>query len=372
MASTMFYSLKNMIDTNIDHNIIEQYITKCIQIFSNSKQNQRGLITLLIRYYINLDNLEKVLEYLYMDGIMKRDYLTILKYFIEKNRLVKSEISSNFINVQEDSKTILKSLDTDIMYIYSKIEKIDTKDIDYMIDNGWIDLIKSFDGYPVMTSYNANDDGTNCYIYNMAKHIVKMRDIYVERIEVKDNNTDLTLCMKDVDIIIDGANMSYISGEFTPTELLPIIIKLESMGYKVKVVFHPTRKIMISELKPYLIFTPKFRNDDDYLLYGMLKFGKMILTNDMFRDHVKNMDIYTKCYIESKTIRYFKKNLIIPQYSKCIQVIYEDLKTENNGIYIPSINGGFYFLPSISASTPPPNNGAACIGVAILEIGCVK
>jgi hypothetical protein len=338
MAATMLCSLKNMIDTNMDPDIIKQHISKCIEKFSDSKQNQRGLITLIIRYYINMDNMEKVLEYLYMDGLMKRDYLTILEYFCRKNHY-----------------------DT-IAYIYSKIDTLETTDIDRMIDNDWTNLIERFDGYPVMTSYEPNDDGKHCIIYNMDNHIKKMRTIYVERIEVKDGNKDLTQSMKDVDIIIDGANMSYISGQFNPTELLHIIKKLEGIGYKVKVVFHPTRKITISELQPYLIFTPKFRNDDDYLLYGMLKFGKMVLTNDMFRDHVKNMDIHTKCYVESKTIRYFKKNLIIPRYSKCIQV-------NMNGIYIPSVKGGFYFLPSISASTPPPIKGAAFIGVAMLEMG---
>ena len=332
MATTMLCSLKHMIDDCINPNIIEQHIALCVEMFSDSKQNQRGLITLLIRYYVNMDNMEKVLEYMYIDGLMKRDYLTILEYiyasyFHEKN----------YYDI--------------IVYIYSKINIIETKDINRMIDNKWFDLIRRFDGYPVMTSYELNDDGDNCITYNMDSHIGKMREIYVERIEVKDCNKELVLCMKDVDIIIDGANMSHISGQFKPTELLYIIKKLERMGYKIKVVFHPTRKITISDLLPYIIYTPKFRNDDDYLLYGMLKFGKMVLTNDMFRDHVKNMDIHTKCYVESKTIRYFKKNLIIPRYSKCIQV-------NSSGIYIPSINGGFYFLPSISASTPPPNNGA--------------
>jgi len=346
MAATMLCSLKEMINMNMDSDIMEQYITKCIEKFTDSKQNQRGLITLLIRYYINMDNMEKILEYLYMDGLsfqglMKRDYFTILEYFYEKN----NGDGHNY--------------DT-IAYIYSKIDTLKTKDIDRMIENGWTDLIKRFDGYPVMTSSDANDSGDDCGVYSMDGHIEKMKNIYVERIEVKDSNKSYTECMKDVDIIIDGANMCHISGQFKPTELMPIIKKLERMGYKVKVVFHHTRKITIPELQSYLIYTPKFRNDDDYLLYGMLNFGKMVLTNDLFRDHIKNMDLHTKCYVESKTIRYFKKNLIIPRYSKCIQV-------NSKGIYIPSINGGFYFLPSISASTPPPNKGGACMGVAILE-----
>lgn len=309
----MLCTLKHMIDSQINSDIVEQHIDKCVTMFKKSKQNRRGLVTLLIRYYINMDNMEKISEYLYTDDLMKRDYITILEYCFQKHEY------------------------DNISYIYSKINTIDTKDIDRMIDNGWIDLIKTFDGYPVTTSHMKNDNGYNCCVYNMSDHIDKMKNIYVDRIEVKDCNKDYTMCMKDVDIIIDGANMSYLSGHFNPIELIPIIIKLEKLGYTVKVVFHPTRKITISELQSYIIYTPKFRNDDDYLLYGMLKFGKMVLTNDMFRDHVKNMNIHTKCYVESKTIRFFDKNLIIPQYSKCIQI-------NANGIYIPSTHGGFFML----------------------------
>ena len=50
-------------------------------------------------------------------------------------------------------------------------------------------------------------------------------------------------------------------------------------------------------------------------------YNKMIVSNDLFRDHIN------KCYIDMK--------LIIP-YSKCIQVI-------NSNIYIPT-NTGFYLI----------------------------
>lgn len=313
MAANMITLLKNMIDTQSEGIIIEQHIKKCMEMFGNSPQNKRGLTTLIIRYYIQTNNMVKVIEYLYMDGLMKRDYMTILDYIMVNYKYM---------------------VDT-ITYIYSKIDMIDMKDVDIMIENNWIDLLKRFDGYPVMTSLDSNDDGHDCKVYDM--DIKKMRDIYVERIEVKDDNIKLVECMKDVDIIIDGANISHLSGQFKPSEVAKVIDRLENMGYKVKVVFHPTRKITSPMLLPYIIYTPQLRNDDDYLLYGMLKYGKMVLTNDLFRDHVKNMDIYTKCYVDSKTIRCFKKDLIIPHYSKCIQV-------KDKNIYIPSIKGGFYKL----------------------------
>ena len=62
----------------------------------------------------------------------------------------------------------------------------------------------------------------------------------------------------------------------------------------------------------------------------------MILSNDMFRDHLKNMDEKTKCFVDSMRIRYRNEQFIIPKYSRCIQVI-------DNNIYIPCKNG-FYKL----------------------------
>ena len=76
-------------------------------------------------------------------------------------------------------------------------------------------------------------------------------------------------------------------------------------------------------------------NDDDYMIYGMLIHNKMVLSNDMFRDHLKDMDLKTKCYVRSMSIKYSNNNLIIPKYSRCIQVI-------DNEIYIPTNNNGFY------------------------------
>jgi hypothetical protein len=78
------------------------------------------------------------------------------------------------------------------------------------------------------------------------------------------------------------------------------------------------------------------RNDDDYMIYGMMIHNTMVLTNDQFRDHLKDMDLKTKCFVKSMCIKYSCNNLIIPKYSRCIQV---------NGdiIYIPTKDkNGFY------------------------------
>ncbi len=94
----------------------------------------------------------------------------------------------------------------------------------------------------------------------------------------------------------------------------------------------------MEQLTNYLIRTPTMRNDDDYMIYGMMIHNTMVLTNDQFRDHLKDMDLKTKCFVKSMSIKYSCNNLIIPKFSRCIQVN-EDI------IYIPTKDkNGFYKL----------------------------
>jgi IS1 family transposase len=63
-------------------------------------------------------------------------------------------------------------------------------------------------------------------------------------------------------------------------------------------------------LASYLIRTPTMRNDDDYMIYGMMIHNTMVLTNDQFRDHLKDMDLKTKCYVKSMSIKYSNNKLL--------------------------------------------------------------
>ncbi len=120
---------------------------------------------------------------------------------------------------------------------------------------------------------------------------------------------------------------------------MPKIIKqCIKLNIKAKIILHERHQLeqsLFKFLEPYLIRTPTMRNDDDYMIYGMLIHNLMVLSNDMFRDHLKDMDLKTKCYVRSMSIKYSNNHLIIPKYSRCIQVI-------DNNIYIPSKDNGFY------------------------------
>ncbi len=251
--------------------------------------------------------------------LMRRDYLSCLNFFLGKN-------NDNYHSYYEI-----------IDYIYDHITDIDVKDVDLMIENNWIDLIKKFDGYSVECSYNSNIDSDDKYLLKKYKFdITKMKNKYIERIK---NKEEINPQLKDVTVLIDGANMGHLSGKFDFKILPSIIMKCKKAKLNPKIILHE-RHILEGELKtylePYLIRTPIHRNDDDYMIYGMLVNDIMVVSNDMFRDHLKNMDLYTKCYVRSMTIKYFNNNLIIPKHSRCIQVN-EDKKI----IFIPGKNG-FY------------------------------
>ena len=305
--------LKIMVDNKDE---CDEYIKECIEEFKDSKQNIRGLYTLIIRNYINKNDTINIKEILYTNkNLMRRDYLSCLDYFLKL-----------------DTKIYYQ----DIEYIYNNIDDIEIKDVDLMIENKWIDLLKKFDGYNITCSYPNNIDFN---IKNKLKKykfdVTKMRDKYYHRIKNKEEMNNL---MKDCDVLIDGANMGHLTGKFDFTILPGIIKKFNKLKINAKIILHERHQlepILYNELSPYLIRTPAMKNDDDYMIYGMLIHNLMVLTNDMFRDHLKDMDLKTKCYVRSMSIKYSNNNFIIPKYSRCIQVI-------DNNIYIPTKDNGFY------------------------------
>jgi hypothetical protein len=309
--------LKQMVDNNKN---CEEFIKECLEEFKDSKQNIRGLYTLIIRNYINNKstiNTDKIKQILYNNTtLMRRDYLTCLDYFL---------------------KLDTEYYYTDIEYIYSNIDDIETKDVDLMIENNWIDLLKKFDGYSITCSY-ANNVHDKSKLKKYMFDVKKMRDKYYERIKNKDEMDEQ---MKNIEVLIDGANMGHLTGKFDFSILPNIIKQFKKINVSAKIILHERHQLsseLLKQLDPYLIRTPTMRNDDDYMIYGMLIHNTMVLSNDMFRDHLKDMDLKTKCYVRSMTIKYSNNFLIIPKYSHCIQVI-------DNNIYIPTKDkNGFYII----------------------------
>ncbi len=304
---------------NIYTEDFKELMKKCIEEYSSSKQNMRGLITLLLRYYIKIQDIYMIKDILHNNNrevnLMRRDYLAALDYFLKLNDY------------------------NEIEYIYNNITDIETKDVDLMIENNWTDLLKKFDGLMVETSLKSNVSDTS-KLKKYKYDISVMKNKYHNRIL---NKEELDIQLQNVDVLIDGANIGHLKKEFDFSILPNIIKKLKKLKFNPKIILHERHIIEDEFLKPFLIRTPMYRNDDDYMIYGMLHFNIMVLTNDLFRDHLKNMDINTKCFVRSMSMKYnnnTKGIIIIPKYSKCIQVI------ENDGIYIPCKNN-FYKLDLI-------------------------
>jgi len=298
------HQLKLNIDNNLD---CEDLINECIIKYNDSKQNKRGLMTLIIRYNILRNNTIELVKLLYAEDLMQRDYMAFIEYFVDKN----NEYTQ---------------------YAYSKIEELLPKDIDLMITKNWKELIKKFDGYTVTSTFNTNINSTDLNVLKKYTFDISiMRNRYINRIKKKE---EIDEQLKNVDILIDGANMGHLTGKFDFSILNKLIFYFEQISMRPKIILHERHIIKDKKLEKYIIRTPLYRNDDDYMIYGMLMYNMMVLSNDMFRDHLKNMDGYTKCYVSSMTIKYIKNQIIIPKYSYCIQVIDDD-------IYIPCING-FY------------------------------
>lgn len=291
----------------------QEMVQYFIDTYMTNAHNHRGVISLALRYYIDNDIMDKVIEILYLDDIMKRDYMSCINYLKDK----------------EDTYHHIE-------YCYTHITEIDTKDIDMMIIKSWYELIKRFDGYPVICSMETNHIDTKMMRrYNFDVSI--MREKYAERII---NRADIDSLMTGVNVIIDGANISHNKKTFDFTILPKMVRQLIKLGYNPRIILHERHIVTDKFLKPYMIRTPTMKNDDDYMIYGMLQHNIMIVTNDLYRDHLKNMDVYTKCYVNSMVIRYRNEQFIVPNYTRCIQII-------DNNIYIPCSHK-FYKLPTIS------------------------
>jgi len=280
-----------------------------------SKKEMKSYISLKLRNIIqnynsdnNLDCIDNIVS---SYPLMNRDYWLCISYYNNIKKYDKAH---------------------DIMLQY--IKSISTYDIDIMIQNNMFLFIKMWEGFPVQASIEANT-----YDYTMLKKynfdISSMISIYNKKIPTNFINI-YSILIQDADVLIDGANISHQASSFDYNELKIVVKLLEMQNLKPKIILHERHNIKDIFLQKYIIKTPKNNYDDNFLLYGMFQYNKMVVSNDLFRDHMIGMNSMIKCFINMMTIQYIDKKLIIPQYSKCIQVIH-------NSIYIPTMDG-FYLM----------------------------
>lgn len=301
-----FAQIYQLLQTNQDCSTILQEVEK----EQLSPKDMKSFISLKLRFLIKNNMMKQIEELLSTKKLMKRDYWLCIEYYYYNNRHKSVDIMTQYIDC------------------------IDTNDIDIMISNKWYDLIERWDGSPVVSNYISNTCNTSMLIkYNF--DVSDMVDIYRNKIPP-------SYCkpfeekIKKYDILIDGANISHIGKNFNYDELIKVIDLIEEKGLKPGIILHCRHIIKSSRLNKYIVRTPKNNYDDNFLLYGMFRYNKMIISNDMFRDHIVDVSSIVKCYIDMMTITYLGGKLQFPQYSKCIQVI-------DNSIYVPC-NNGIYLI----------------------------
>ena len=307
--------------------IIEEY---GLDVLLETENN--GIITNLLNYFIfhdNKENVEKIYEM--RDKLMKRDYLSLIKYYPERAEYI-------FDN-----------------YILSNIENIQSKDIDFLIDNN-LHLLKKLDGVFINCNISAStyneiefcSSFDKVKLYNLSDNIIQTLLNKIEA-ELGKHLNKLNLFFDKLvhdnynyNLIVDGGNVIHSDKGKVNINKLKLINKANKNEYNPLLIIHSKHSELkkIIELQDIPVyFTPYGYNDDLFILWFFLKMNAtaFILSNDKYRDHVfmfKNEQF--KNIIFQQTLKY---NTVVkpenkPVYSNCIQVI-------DNQIFIPTSSNKF-------------------------------
>ena len=307
---------------------------KLINIISQlelNKKKQKSFNSLLIKFNILVNNIEQAKKIIYSDIVlMKRDYLL---YCI----------------------TIYKDNIEESIYIFNKFikskEQLLSKDIDKLIDNECYELLKLLNGYYILCNKKTNIKTVNLKKFNIID--IKNNILMYYKTILEKHYEEFTLNLREVDVILDGGNISYYNNRKLDYKYIIKILKKALIKYK-KPLFiihkrHMKSKcdninLLKTKYKKYLYVTPYNVYDDYFLILGMIYNNIPVITNDIFRDHIYDMFKFfdtknnkIKNYISEMILSYNKDSISNQvKYSKCIQYV-------NNNIYIPT-KDGFYCL----------------------------
>ena len=281
-----------------------------------------GEITNIILYFIknNDERLTFIFNKIDELVLMKRDYMVIAIYYYDKDL----------------DKTL---------YIFSKINHnvLETKDINYLINNKCYKLLKLLNGLYIQTNINDSDyekyyENINSIQFN---HIDEIKNILIQNIKLKElakfNKFINTI---KYDYIIDGCNILLYGGKIS-IKNINNLYKIINGKQNVLVIIHkrhvkkyPNIKTKLDELKINYYLTPYLHNDDYFILLAFLNsLNSFIISNDKYRDHIfmSNYGQF-KYLIHNKTIGFNYQNIDNEnKINMCIQI-------NNDNILIPHIN----------------------------------
>ncbi len=346
-----------------------QLIEQIIQYFNldnlvESKNN--GIVSNLLQYYIGLSN-NTMIEYIVTKvelldkfQLMKRDYLHLIKYYYADEEKFIWIFNKLFSKTNHNTEAIIQ-----------------TKDIDFMIENRMTKILSKLTGLFIESSLESHYPIVNpkyiqlktyCSSANVSSHILESieHELGIESKTILNN-----FWMKqttEFNPIIDGGNVLHSRngtiGAHSLKDLENLIQMVTINVGNPLLILHkrhikniPNLTQILHNKKISYFLTPYNVNDDMFILWFFLKTNSnpksFIISNDKYRDHIfkfetdkkkSNMDFswsQFKNIIGQQTLGYDVVNNYIdnkPEYSRCIQQI-------NDKIYVPNINGGFIEIP---------------------------
>lgn len=302
--------------------------------------NHSGINSLVLKYYINENNIDKILFIINNNiNLMKRDYLILILYYYKNN--------------YNKSIYIFK---TYILY------NLENKDLDFILSNKLYKLLDCIDGFWLYTSQKTNllnnyellklyylDDS----IINNILSIIELQ--IINSIGNKKSNILLDLNKfwelnyNNFNTIIDGGNIiHHINGQINISNINILIKNFDIKESLVIIHKKHNYNLSLNYLTPYNCY------DDLFILWFFFKSKCKynIITNDKFKDLINIInkifnEIYSikpsfiEYYISEKIINYNLQNKTIDnkkKYSNCIQ------KVDDNNYLIPTIDNNFVIV----------------------------
>ena len=299
--------------------IIDKNYDKIKNIIENQDLNEillhNGCLSNIILYYINYNDIININKILLRTNLMKRDYLNISKYFYDINF--------------DKSLLIFKNIN---------YKKLNTKDIDFLINNKLIKLIYELNELFIYTKININ-------LCKLSYIKLKIKNTYINQINkylTLDIINNLYKIINNYEYIIDAGNILHSDkGSITPNSINGLI-KIMNNYKNSLIIIHKKHfnnlyiKNIIIKYNYYL--TPYNYNDDLFILWFFFNNNCNIITNDKFKDHNYNLNLDYDYNILLQYIIHYSNNYDL--YFK----EYNFIRKCDNNIYIPYDNNDYVCL----------------------------
>jgi hypothetical protein len=285
----------------------------------------------------------------------KKEYQKVENILLDSNlKLMKRDYFSYILEIFNDD------IEKSILFFKLILKKynLNTKDIDFLINNNILYLLKILNNYYMTTSLKSNIEELSKINFKVIDFDPYLINSICNKLKLNIfknyyNNLITRIESKKYNYVLDGGNILFsIKGKNSMKgyKLLFSIMKKLKEENPLLIIHNKYLKLknkskgiskIIKKLKDEFIdnifMTPYKNNDDYYILLSSLKKNIPIISNDNFNDHK-----YLVCeemlnnYIDRYVLKYNYLEIDeLKTYSNCIQII-------DKVIYVPSESGNFF------------------------------